>query len=67
MISSLAPWVGHPLRRQDLDGDKPVQVRVAGLVHDAHAALAELLGNLVMQQPLSDHRGYPELQILFTS
>jgi hypothetical protein len=33
---------------------------------NTHAIFAELLDNLVMQQPLSDHQGCPELQILFT-
>jgi hypothetical protein len=47
-------------------GDEAVQVGVAGFVHHAHAALAELAGDLVMEEALAGHQGYPELQIFFT-
>jgi len=54
----LAPHVCHPLRRQDFDGDKTVQVRVTRFVNDAHAAFAELLDDAVMRHPTADQPGY---------
>ena len=36
---------------------RPHQLRVLGLVDDTHAALAELLGDLVVRDGLADHNG----------
>ena len=52
---ALALGVGDLLRRQHLDGDEAVQVRVAGLVDHTHPALAELLEDLVVRDGASDH------------
>ena len=40
---SLALGVSDLLRRQDLEGNRTVEVGVAGLVDHSHPALAELL------------------------
>ncbi len=53
--AALALGVGDLLRRQDLDGDEAVQVRVAGLVDHAHPALAELLEDLVVRDGSAGH------------
>ena len=50
----LARRVGHALRRQHLDGYEAIQVGVAGFVHHTHAAFAELLRYLVVQQSLAE-------------
>ncbi len=52
----LANRIGDFLSRQDLDGDEPVQVGITGLIHNAHAALAELVEDFVVGDALADHR-----------
>ena len=49
--------VAHLVGRQQLQRDRPVQVRVERLVDDAHATFAELLLNLVVGQGLARHFG----------
>jgi len=49
-VSWLSFGIGDFLGRQNLDGHEPVQVRISGFVHDAHAAAAERFENLVMQE-----------------
>ena len=49
--------VGDLAGRQDLDGDGPVEVGVDGLVDGAHAAFADLFGDPVMKDRLSDQAG----------
>ena len=53
--AGLALRVGDLLGRQHLDGHEAVQVGVAGFIDDAHAAFAELLGDLVVQDGAADH------------
>ena len=43
------------LGREELECNHALELRVLGLVHDAHAALAELLEDLVMRYRLPDH------------
>ena len=43
------------LHRQELERDVAAELRVLGLVHDAHAAAAELPGDLVVGDGLADH------------
>ena len=43
------------LRRQELDGDVPAELGVLRLVDDAHAATAELRGDLVVRDGLANH------------
>lgn len=62
MKRGLARGIGDLLRRQDLEGHEAVQVRVAGLIDDAHAAFAELVEDLIVQQPLAGHTASPEFQ-----
>jgi len=45
-------------------GGEAVQVGVTGLVDHAHAAFAELLDDLVVRQPLTDHAIRPDYQVL---
>jgi hypothetical protein len=40
---------------QKLQGDKPVQGYVLGLVHDPHSAATQLFNDAVMGNDLSDH------------
>ena len=40
---------------QELERDEAVQPRVLGLVHDSHAAAAELLDDAVVRDCLADH------------
>jgi len=47
--------VGYGFCWQNLDRDIAVQVRVAGLVDHAHAALTELFGERVVPYRLADH------------
>ena len=57
--AELALGVSDLVGQQNLQRDKAVQLRVAGLVDDAHAALAELLENLVVTNGLADHHAPP--------
>ena len=41
--------------RQKLQGDKPVQGYVLGLVNDTHAAATQLLNDAVVRNGLADH------------
>ena len=43
------------LRGQELQRDQPVEARVLRLVHDSHAAAAELLEDAVVGDRLADH------------
>jgi hypothetical protein len=52
----LALLVPRELGRQHLEGHRPAEARVAGLVDDAHAALPEQLLDLVVLDRLPDHR-----------
>jgi hypothetical protein len=54
----LTVGVGHLVGRQNLDGDKAVQLRTAGLIDDAHTALAHHLDQLVMRD-VAGHHGVP--------
>jgi len=47
--------IGDFLRRQHLDGDESIEMRVTGLVDDTHAAFAELLEDAVVRDLLADH------------
>jgi hypothetical protein len=51
----LSLGIGDFLGRQNLDGDEPVQVRVPGLVHHAHSAVAERFDDMIVQDGASDH------------
>ena len=53
--AQLAVGVGDLVGRQNLDRDKAVQLRIAGLVDDAHTALAQLLDDLVVRNGPADH------------
>src|SRR5262249_20821228 len=53
--SPFAIRVHDRLCEQHLDCNKAVKVCVSSFVARTHAALAELLGNLVVQETLSDH------------
>ena len=58
--TAFALRVGDSFWRKHLDGDEPIQVRIPGLVNDAHAACAELRFNAVMAECLTDHwKGKP--------
>jgi hypothetical protein len=46
------------MRRQHLEGDHPVQARVARLVDFAHAARAEQAGDFVRTHTLADGQGH---------
>jgi len=41
--------VARELRREELDGDVPVQAHVFGKIHDAHPAAAELLEDPIVR------------------
>ena len=43
------------MRREELQSDGPTKLCAFGLPHDAHAALAELLEDLVMTDRSSNH------------
>jgi len=47
------------LVRQELQGNKAVQLYVFGFVDDAHTTTAQLLNDAVMRDGLSDHQGIP--------
>jgi hypothetical protein len=49
----LTGFIGHPLRRQDFDGDEPVQACVASLIYLAHAARAEGCNDLMRTETLT--------------
>ena len=52
------------LTRQKLEGDRPLELRVLGLVHDAHPAFPEFLEDSVVSDRLPDHPFTPcSLQI----
>jgi hypothetical protein len=53
----LALGIARELGRQDLDRHVAAELRVAGAEHLAHAALADLALDLVMQECLPDHAG----------
>ena len=54
--------IGDLRRGQHLDRDRPVQAGVTGLVDRAHAAFAELLGDLVGTQPRARRQGHGPLR-----
>ena len=47
--------IGDFLGRENFDGDEPVQVRVAGLVHQTRPTAAERFEDLIVQDGASDH------------
>jgi hypothetical protein len=49
--------VGDLVRRQDLDGDGPVEMGVNGLVDGAHPAFAGLLDDPVVEERLANQSG----------
>ncbi len=49
-------FVFEQMRRQKLQRDRALQLRVFGFVDDTHAALAELPGDLVVRNGPADHR-----------
>ena len=51
--------VGGELGGQELERDVPAELRVLGLVDDAHAAAAELRDDPVVGDGLADHRPSP--------
>jgi hypothetical protein len=51
----LATGVGHLSRRQELNRNRSIQLGVIGLVHHAHATLADLLEDSVMRNCAADH------------
>jgi hypothetical protein len=57
----LAPETGETLGvggeglGQQLDRDVATELGIAGAIHLAHTALAELLGNFVVKEPGADH------------
>ena len=51
------------MRGQEFQRDGPVELRILGLVYHAHAAPAELGGDLVVGDGLADHNG-PILPLL---
>src|SRR5262249_31992611 len=70
----LALGVGDPFGRQNFDRHETIEVRVARLVDDAHAALPELFEDRVMRDCLTFHRVSlfiiplrPSPQVLFRS
>src|SRR5690349_15516905 len=40
---------------QELEGNKPTEFHILGLVHDTHAATANLLDDAVVRDVLADH------------
>jgi hypothetical protein len=48
--------VARTVGGQDLERDEAVEPGIAGLVHDGHASLAQLLHDLVVEEPPADHR-----------
>jgi len=48
--------IGHPVLRQDLDGDVAIELCVAGQVDNAHAAFAQLRLDPVAAQHPPNHR-----------
>ena len=53
--AQLALAVGDPVGRQNLDRDGPLQLRVASLIDDSHAALAQRIDNLVVSNGAANH------------
>ena len=53
--AALPVGVGDLFCGKHLDGDEAIQVRVARLVDDTHAAFAKLLRDLVVTKCLVDH------------
>ena len=53
--AALAVGVGDAVGGEDLEGDQAVEPRVAGLVDDTHAALAQLLEDGVVAEGLAGH------------
>jgi len=49
--------IGNCVRRQHLDCNDAVQMRVAGLVHDAHAALAQFFEHGIMRKRSASYHG----------
>src|SRR5205085_1006255 len=53
--TSPALGTGGRIRTQDLDGYRPVEMRIEGPVDHAHSAFTELCFNPVMAEGLADH------------
>ena len=56
----LGVFVGREIRQQKLQNDGAIEVEVNGLVDRAHAALAELFGDLEVGDLSADHGGSPK-------
>src|ERR1700726_2213422 len=41
--------------RQELEGDKATELRILGLIHNAHSPATELFDNAVVRNGLADH------------
>ena len=63
--AGLGLLVAGELGMEELEGDGAIELRVLGLVHDAHPALAELLEDPVMGDRFADH-GDPPARDHFT-
>jgi hypothetical protein len=44
---------------EELERDGAIQAGILGAINHAHAALSELLGNLIVLYPLTDHTYVP--------
>ena len=54
-FEALIFFVANGGQRQELQCNCALQFGVLGLIHHAHLALAELLGDLVVRDSLADH------------
>ncbi len=59
--AGLLSIVGSQMMRKEFQRDDPVELRILGFVDHAHAALAELVENLIVGYCLTDH-GDPSLR-----
>ena len=53
--TGLGLGVSGQLRRQKLEGDRPFELRILGLIDDAHPPFPDLLEDFVMGDALADH------------
>jgi hypothetical protein len=51
----LAFGIGNHFTRQQLESDQTIQLQIAGLVHDAHSALAQPFEDFVVGKSPADH------------
>jgi hypothetical protein len=59
--------IARDVRAKEFESNRALELEVLGFADHAHAALAQLLDDLVVQQALTDHRGCPEMQIFSAS